>query len=87
MSSLASCNPHNVNIENNATFQAIFINVSFLYVGQIYHDIPTGHITIISSKCPVPKFIISDLITFFSFHFALNEVGLQQISENTRWVY
>jgi len=31
------------------------------------HNIPTGHITIINSKCPAPKFIISDLITFFLF--------------------
>ncbi|HOX11161.1 MAG TPA: hypothetical protein PK333_04190, partial [Candidatus Moranbacteria bacterium] len=68
-------------------FQTVFINVSFLYLGQISHVLPTGHITIINSKCPTPKFIISDLITFYSFHFALNEVGLQQISENTRWVY
>ena len=48
-------------------FQTVFINVGFLYLGQISDDIPTGHITIINSKCPAPKFIISDLITFFLF--------------------
>jgi hypothetical protein len=68
-------------------YQAVFINVGFLYLGQISHDIPAEHITIIHSKSPAPKFIISDLITFYSFHFALNIVGLQQISENTLWVY